>query len=119
MKRTVVARITPGAAYRYHGPRVIKEGGSARVEDVEGDLYRVDGFALDAKERRELVIYTGLDGADAGYAFVCSLWDFGVKFRPEPANAGQSEGDAPGDGDGPPSEKVAGRSMGPPPGSAQ
>ncbi len=85
MQRTEIGRIVPGTVYRFHLLRAVRRDGERVVEDVTGDLYRVEGFALDAVHRREVVVYAGLDGPDAGRLLVCTLADFAVKFWLEPA----------------------------------
>ena len=79
-----VGRIVPGGVYRFHEKRVINRKGNRVIEDVEFDLYRVEGFGVDGMTRREVVVYIGLDGADAGRLFVCPPWDFVMKFNAVP-----------------------------------
>lgn len=96
MHATEVGRITPGATYTHHQLRAVHRDGNRVIEDVDLGTYRVDGFALDPASRREVVVYTGLDGPDAGRLFVCSLHKFALGFRPL---AAQSEPLTRGDGE--------------------
>jgi hypothetical protein len=77
-----VGRIEPGKDYRRHEQRIVADQGGHRVEDVELLTYRVEGFARDGRTFVWVVVYRGLEGADAGQLFVCSLYDFALRFRP-------------------------------------
>lgn len=79
-----IGRIRIGERYRFHQLRRVLVGGERVWEDVPLGLYRVQAIAADALTYREVVVYHGVSGPDDGKWFVCSLYDFALKFRPEP-----------------------------------
>ncbi len=82
MTRSVLGTARPGAVYRFHELRLVKRDGERQAEDVEGGLFRLEGFVFDLVSRRDLAHFVGLDGADRGRGFVCGLAQFVNKFRP-------------------------------------
>ena len=67
-----LGRVVPGGVYRWAG--AAKAGGT---------LYRVLGVGTALHAYSEVVIYEGLDGADLGRLWTCSLADFALRFTPE------------------------------------
>jgi hypothetical protein len=85
--RPEVFRIYPGQPYRYHR---LDSGGNT----VWGTHYAPLFFAECAQSRTDKVVYVGLDGADRGKHFLCSLTDWELRFtrvRPKEVPAGSSE----------------------------
>lgn len=54
------------------------EAGS--VHRKAGGLYRLCCLAKDGRTLQEKVVYMGLEGADAGQFYVCTLSDFSMRF---------------------------------------
>ena len=68
--REELGRVAPGDTYRFKG----RGGGGTR--------YRVLGLGTALHAFSEVVIYEGLDGADLGRLWTCSLYDFALRFEP-------------------------------------
>jgi hypothetical protein len=65
MGKVEAGRIVVGATYKY----------------LRGGEYRVEALAWDPVHMRDMVVYTGQAGADAGRWYVCSPADFVHKFQ--------------------------------------
>ena len=60
----------------------VKVGATYQLRRHCGCVYRVECLAYDPVNRREVIVYVGLDGHDGGYYFIASPWDFVTKFEP-------------------------------------
>ncbi len=80
----VVGTIRDGAVYVHHRLLPYREHGIVFFRDTSLGLYRVEGRAVQWPSQQEVVVYRGMDGDDLGKLFVCSPWDFALKFRPVP-----------------------------------
>lgn len=90
MRVEEIGRIIPGNVYRYH---LTVEVDGEPPRDVEFDLYRVEDFVTDPVRHQELVLYIGLENGDKGKRYVCTRWDFAIKFRPV-SSPGSENGEA-------------------------
>ena len=76
--------IVPGRTYRYFQWRRVEREGQTVWENMPGALYRLEGRAYHGLTRQQGLVYRGLEGADAGWLFFCSEWDFAIRFELEP-----------------------------------
>jgi hypothetical protein len=81
MRKDEFFRIIVGRDYRFHQLRQVNRDVVSFVEDVELGLYRVLNFVQDGITLQCRVVYEGLDGADQGKWFTCSLNNFANRFR--------------------------------------
>ncbi len=80
----VVGTIRDGAVYVHHRLMPYRELGITFFRDTDLGHYQVVGCAVQWPSQQEVVVYRGLDGVDLGRLFVCSKFDFAIKFRPAP-----------------------------------